>query len=900
MHDFVPSPGRTDPLDLSAAEAQAWLAAIVDSSDDAIIGRNLDGVVISWNSGAERIFGYSAGEIVGRPVTILIPPERHNEEAAILAHIRRGERVEHFETVRRRKDGTLFEVSLTASPIVNGSGEIIGTSKIARDISDRQRSEIALRLSEQRFRTAVSIVSSIIWTNTPDGRMEGDQPGWEKFTGQTRREYEGFGWANVVHPEDAQSSIDAWNQAVAERRMFVFSHRLRRADGEWRQCSIRAVPMLDDAGAIIEWVGVHTDITERKQNEEILRASEERMRAFVTASSDVIYRMNADWTEMGELDGRNFLPDSAGPSRTWLHDNIFPEDHAHLLAAIGEAIRTKSVFALEHRVRRLDGTPGWTFSRAVPIFDSEGNVVEWFGAASDATERHRAEEALRISEERYRGLFEGIDEGFCVIQMIYDAEGRAVDYRFLETNPSFERQCGLLNATGKTIRELVPEHEEHWFEVYGNIAATGKLARFQQYGAALGRWFDSVAFRCGEPDERQVAILFTDITERIQLEQKLVARAEELARADRSKDEFLAMLAHELRNPLAPLRNAAELLKMDRVKPDEVEQAQHILSRQIENMSRMIDDLLDVARITRGRIELRKEPVPLEIILNAAADAARPICALRSQRLEVLRPPAPIYVDADATRLEQVFGNLLNNACKYSGDGCTITLCTKHVGDEVAVSVRDDGAGIDPELLPRIFDLFVQASRTLDRSNGGLGIGLTLVHRIIMLHGGTTEARSEGLGRGAEFTVRLPVLSRRPSTEKPKTLPAKEPPRRILVVDDNTDSARSMAILQKRRGHETRTAFTGPDAVSAAADFLPEVVLLDIGLPGMDGFEVARQLRAMPSLESTLIVAMSGYGRDEDRAEGKRAGFDEYMVKPVDLDALRGLLLSRSGGAAER
>jgi CheY-like chemotaxis protein/two-component sensor histidine kinase len=330
------------------------------------------------------------------------------------------------------------------------------------------------------------------------------------------------------------------------------------------------------------------------------------------------------------------------------------------------------------------------------------------------------------------------------------------------------------------------------------------------------------------------------------------------------------------------------------VDSEEREQAQRIINRQIENMSRMLDDLLDVSRITEGKIELRKKPVALEAILTAATSLARSGCAARRQELTLTLPPEPVFLHADSTRLEQVFGNLLTNACKYSGHGCHIALSAERAPREVIVRVKDDGIGIEPELLPHVFELFVQASRTLDRQHGGLGIGLTLVQRIVKLHGGDIEARSEGRGHGAEFVVRLPILAEPPPPPPPAPAPVQDMARRILIVDDNTDGARSLAMIQKRRGHVAETASTGPEAVTAAAAFRPEVVLLDIGLPGMNGFEVARKIRAMPELGGVFIIAMSGYGREEDRHEAKQAGFDEYMVKPVDLEQLRAWMRERA------
>jgi len=514
---------------------------------------------------------------------------------------------------------------------------------------------------------------------------------------------------------------------------------------------------------------------------------------------------------------------------------------------------------------------------------------------TDITDRKQAEEVLRRSEEFNRSIV--VSSPDCI--KVLDLQGNLL---------SLESGQDLLG-----IEDIRPYLNKSWIDFWDGehriaasaavrAAAAGGEGSFVGFFRTLrgeAKWWDvaisPILDAQGQP--ARLLAVSRDVTGRRELEETLAARARDLAQADRSKDEFLAMLAHELRNPLAPLRNAAAILQMPDATADERSQAQHIISRQIENMSRMIDDLLDVSRITEGKIELRKKPVALEAILTAATSLARSGCAARHQKLDVSLPAQPVFLDADATRLEQVFTNLLGNACKYSGVGCHISLSAEldpgALPPEVVVRVRDDGAGIDPELLPRVFDLFVQATRALDRAHGGLGIGLTLVNRLIKLHGGSVEAHSAGLGQGSEFVVRLPVL-REPPPAPPLPPPAApEISRRILIVDDNTDSARTMAMLQARRGHVTRTAFTGPDALTAAAEFLPEAVLLDIGLPGMDGFEVARRLRAMPALTGVFLIAMTGYATEEDLLAGRLAGFDEHLVKPVDLVVLREWLRTR-------
>jgi signal transduction histidine kinase/CheY-like chemotaxis protein len=451
----------------------------------------------------------------------------------------------------------------------------------------------------------------------------------------------------------------------------------------------------------------------------------------------------------------------------------------------------------------------------------------------------------------------------------------------------------MLSPLHKTVTSVIGKN--HWEEfphsIGGPIEENYRRAmrdrtpvQFEVFYTPLDAWFEIRAY----PSSSGLSVYFLDITERKEVEKTLAEQTSALVMADRSKDEFLAMLAHELRNPLAPLRNATEILRSSAAGPGEREKAQDMMARQIENMSHMIDDLLDVSRINEGKIELHQKPLVLQSVLSGAAAVALPNCAANGQHLRVSLPEKPIVLIGDATRLEQVFGNLLMNACKYSGAGSTISLIAElDPAQEAIVRVIDDGIGMDPELLPRIFDLFVQSSRSLDRSHGGLGIGLTIVSRLVKLHGGTIEAKSDGLGHGAEFIIRLPLHT---SGDLPVAAAAPvgtDRSLRILVVDDNKDAAETMAMLQELRGHVTKVAHQGAEAVAIAAGFQPEVVLLDIGLPGMDGFEVARRLRSMLETRDAFLVALTGYGTEEDRKLAKVAGFDEHLAKPADLDLLR-------------
>ncbi len=408
---------------------------------------------------------------------------------------------------------------------------------------------------------------------------------------------------------------------------------------------------------------------------------------------------------------------------------------------------------------------------------------------------------------------------------------------------------------------------------------------------------------------RGVVIVFHNIEERRRLERELRSRADELARADRQKNEFLAMLAHELRNPLAPIANALSVLRLRQdaeaptpLDPD-LDWALSVMGRQVAHMTRLVEDLLDLARITRGKIVLRRQPVELAGLVAQAVESVQPLLTAKRHALSVTLPPETLVLQADPARIEQVLCNLLNNAAKYTSEGGRIELTAEvesrpeaTAPARVLIRVADNGIGIAPEVLPNVFELFHQAEGSLDRAQGGLGIGLTLVRTLVELHGGSVEARSAGEGRGSEFLVRLPVAevlckASEPTPKRDRVDAITTPTtKRVLVVDDLADSAESLARLLRRWGHEVHIAHDGPSALLAATRTAPEVVLLDIGLPGMDGYEVARRLRDDPARHGIVLVALTGYGQSSDRRHARAAGFDQHLVKPVDVALLRSLL----------
>jgi signal transduction histidine kinase len=368
----------------------------------------------------------------------------------------------------------------------------------------------------------------------------------------------------------------------------------------------------------------------------------------------------------------------------------------------------------------------------------------------------------------------------------------------------------------------------------------------------------------------------------------------ELKEADRRKDEFLATLAHELRNPLAPVRNAVQVLRLKGPDDPELRWGRDVIDRQVEHLTRLIDDLMDISRITRNKLELRKQRVELAEVITGAVESSRPAVEQCGHELTVTLPPQPIYLNGDLVRLAQVFQNLLTNAVKYTERGGQIWLTAERQGGDAVVRVKDTGVGIPGEKLPRLFEMFFQVDRTLERSQGGLGIGLSLVRRLVELHGGRVDARSEGVGKGSEFIVRLPVLVEKsipPQSQEPGgNGRTKTTARRILVVDDNRDSADSLAMLLRLTGHEVHAAYDGVEGVEAAERVRPEVVLLDIGMPGLNGYDACRRIRGQEWGKDVMLIATTGWGQDEDRRRTGEAGFDAHLVKPVDPQALMRLL----------
>ena len=503
--------------------------------------------------------------------------------------------------------------------------------------------------------------------------------------------------------------------------------------------------------------------------------------------------------------------------------------------------------------------------------------------------------ALRHSEIRYRRLFETAKDGILILDT---QSGRITD-----ANPFMSELLGYSHEQflDKELWEIGLFSDKS-----ANEAAVRKLQlagyiRYEHLPLETNSQqrveVEVVANSYQEDQHSVIQCNIRDITERSRLEKQLQEQAQALADLHNRKDEFLAMLGHELRNPLAPITNAVQLLGLQKDESKVQQRARTIIERQVGQLDRLVNDLLEVSRITTGTIHLQRERVALDRIVECAVETVRPLMNQRQHDLAVSPAQQSIWLFADAARLEQVIVNLLNNAAKYTANGGHISLGVELAGEEAMIRIRDSGVGIAPELLPRVFDLFTQAERSLDRAEGGLGIGLCLVQRLVEMHGGRVQVASE-LGQGSEFVVHLPIMTSalpQSLTSDTETTAPKGPSLKVLVVDDNADAAEMLELLLEASGHDYRTAHDGPSAIEAALDYRPDVVLLDIGLPGIDGFEVARRLRQQHALSNLVLVAVTGYGQESDLKRALDAGFDHHLVKPVGFEKVKQLLATVTG-----
>ncbi|WP_337177336.1 PAS domain S-box protein [Paludisphaera sp.] len=804
---------------IRAREAATRLAAIVESSDDAIVSKGLDGVIRSWNAGAERLFGWTAEEAVGRVLAdLIIPPDRLGEEVDILTKLGRGERVEPFETVRLRKDGREVEISATMSPMLDDEGRVVAASKIARDISAAKEAERALADSRSRLDYAARLSGIGFWyCDLPFDELIWDVRVKEHFWLGPDERVTIDTFYERIHPDDREPTRRAIEASVDGRKPYDIDYRtVDPATGEIKWIHAVGGTSFAADGTPTRFDGVTLDVTgrrldqrrlarlldrERELSRMLRRVEQAGLAIHAAGSLDGVLRAIAE--EAREIVGAHQSVASLTIGEGW-----------------GQSISTVSLSDRYARWREFDVEP-----------TGEGIYVE----VIKANRPMRMTQAELEAHPAWRNFSGHAQEhppmrGWLAVPLVA-RDGRSL---------------GLLQLSDKFEGEFTAEDE----------AVAVQLARIASVAVENARLYD------------------------------------ELSEQDRRKSEFLAMLAHELRNPLAPLRNGLQLMRLS---PDAetTARSRDMMERQLGHMVRLIDDLMDVSRINQGKMELRRDWTTLGEVVASAVETARPLIEQAGHELAVSLPTAPAPLNADLTRLAQVVSNLLTNSAKYTPRGGRIRLSGRVERGMVVLRVEDNGIGIPATELPRLFDMFSQVDRSLARSNGGLGIGLALVKGLVELHGGTVEAESGGPGRGSAFTVRLPAEAGPPPAREPARA---EPPAgsvarlRILVADDNRDSAATMSELLRILGAEVRTAYDGLEAVEASEAFRPDAILMDVGMPRLDGREATRRIRQFPWGREVVIIALTGWGQESDRALTREAGCDGHLVKPVDLPELEKLL----------
>ena len=627
---------------------------------------------------------------------------------------------------------------------------------------------------------------------------------------------------------------------------------------------------------------------------------EDLFRAFVTSTSDVVYRMSPDWSEMRYLKGRDFIADTTGPNNSWIDKYIHPDDQAMVMAAIRKAIDTKGVFDLEHRVIGMDGTLGWTHSRAVPMLDAGGAVVEWLGTARNVNSRRAMDEEMtrvRAASEQQRRLYDAILSTTPDLVYVF-----GLDHRFAYANHA------LLTMWGKTWDEAIghnclelgyePWHAEmHDREIDGVLATRQPIRGEVPFTGTHGRRiYDYIFAPVFGPDGEVVAVAGTtrDITDIKQSEESLRESERQLVEVNRLKDEFLATLSHELRTPLNAILGWAHMLQASPLQPGVLDRAVHAIDRNARAQAQLVDDLLDVSRVISGKLAIKHEAVNVRAVIGEAADAIRPAVSAKALRLRMdIAPDADIVLAGDADRLRQVIWNVLSNAVKFTPPAGEIDITVRRAADTLEISVRDTGIGIQPAFLPHVFERFRQADSTPSRKHGGLGLGLAIVRHLVEAHGGTVAVFSDGPGAGAEFVIRLPLDGARP-----RPLPAVANQRgtahpgiaglRVLVTDDDPDARDVVRTVLESHGAMVTTVANAAETLSALTTARFDVLVADIGMPGQDGYSLMRAIRerAADAGGDIRAIAVTAYATLRDRDDAIAAGFTAHMKKPFDPQRL--------------
>jgi PAS domain S-box-containing protein len=841
---------------------------------------------VSWSESLQAILGVQAEDLSDFQgfESLLHPEDRERVQQAILRAVDSDVPLE-IEFRALRPDGQAIWLFSNAAVIREG-GRAVRMLGATLDITERKRGEIALRESEERFRTLASHAPVGIFQSDLNGDNLFVNEGWCEMAGLTPEQARGAGWCAAIHPDDRERVMNGWKEAIAQEAASAAEFRFLRPDGVVTWLQGNAVPLRNAADEMVGYIGTIADITARKEAEAALRNSERMYRAIGESIDYGIWVCDAE--------GRNIYTSESFLKLVGLTQEectdlgwcevLHPDDVEQTIAAWKQCVSTGASWDVEHRFRGVDGKWHPVLARGVPVRNERGEIIAWVGINLDISELKEVENELRESESRFRNMADNAP----VLIWVHGVGG--CQY----VNREFMRFVGgvLADVQGMNWTNFIHPDDmayvESYREAFDRRQPIVAQYRFRRADGEY-RWLSAAGAPRFRPDGAFLGYVgcSVDITD--------IKNSEAALReADRRKDDFLAMLGHELRNPLAGIVTGAQVLSMLSL-DSEAAEMQAVIARQATYMSRIVDDLLDVSRIARGKLRLRHQYANLRQLLQDTVDDYRKSRALDQCELRVSIPDVDLWIWADAARLAQAFSNIIHNSYKFS-DGpnvITIELTAAPNGSEATITVSDRGIGMTRETLERIFEPFNQADTSLERNRGGLGLGLALTRGLIHLHGGTVTPHSEGLGRGATFTIKLPCVpppdSADPNAQSP--VAARE---RILIIDDRRDAIIPLYKMLQMDGHTVATAQDGADGLAAASDFLPHVVLCDIGLPGsMNGYDVSRALRQMPQTASAYLVAVTGYGHDEAKRMAREAGFDYHLTKPLGRQQIRDLLSRR-------
>jgi PAS domain S-box-containing protein len=817
-----------------------WLTALIESAEDAIISKTLDGIITSWNKGAQRIFGYTAEETIGKPVTILIPEGHLDEEPAILARLRAGDRIEHYETIRVRKDGRLIDISLTVSPIRGANGKIIGASKIARVITDQRQARRELDEASERLKLALAASRLGDWswdaktdmmTMSETAALMFDIPAGSHMTWPQLRE--------LLHVEDRERSKLAVEQALAEHVDYDIEYRVKRAKGPEVWVSAKGRGVYGENGEVLGMLGFVQDISTRKANEETLREQADALRTLyetgqiISAELDLHKTVQAVTDAATELTGAGF--------GSFFYNILNEEGASYMLYTLAGVPRE----AFEH----------FPMPRATDLFGPT----------------FRGEGVVRIgnvkNDPRYgrNSPYYGMPEGHLPV----------VSYLAVP----------VISRSGEVLGGLFFGHPEP--DVFTERDETLVYSLASQAAIAMdnARLYET-AKRAREEAEKAAAD-----------NERLYRQAEE---SSRLKEEFLATISHELRTPLSAILGWARMLRLGQLSKDNEAKALDTIERNARAQAQLVDDLLDVSRIITGKLRMDVRPADPNAFIDAAVEAVRPAAEAKGVRVQKVMDTGAVSIPGDPVRLQQVVWNLLSNAIKFTPRGGRVQIRSERVNSHLEIVVSDTGQGISSDFLPHVFDRFRQADQKTSRQHGGMGLGLAIVRHLVELHGGTVSATSEGEGQGATFTVMLPITpvyqvdssGSRVHPAARDLLPANDvadrlDDMRVLVVDDEADTRELLRQGLEYCGAKVKVVGSAAEALDALVSFNPDILISDIGMPGVDGYDLIRKIRGLPQKTRKIpAIALTAYTRVEDRLNALRAGYDMHVPKPVELAEL--------------